>query len=983
MFQVRGEHAQAMGTVLQATLPDRLVTSLQSKGLKAEKDPASGAVVMTDARGFKTRLNFLDDGLPASTVFPSGARIDLAHDDVGKLSALTYPNGERVDLEHDRRGRLSGISHEGGCVYRFEHDDDGRLQQVTYPDESATRFVYGAQGLEQLIDRKGAITTYASDERAGRHTIKDPLGRSTTFATGARGKLERIVFADGTAHEYQRDDGGALLAVARRDGSAVQYERDANGELQALVWPDQSRTYLWQDKKSGAFGLENAADTFRVSRDERRQPVREETSAGEVGYDYDEDGRLIRIRTPWNDAVSYAYDCDGRLERVTGWDGQVARFEHSALGAVQTVFLGNRTIERRDHGRLGITTSATVSDSDGQILSEQHYHYDSCDRLIERSDAWGPEANEVDRRRFVYDAESRILAEIHPINERVLREYDYDAKGNLTYDDGKRIVVGPMDEPICHDEREIAYDGQGNAVRLPSRDGGELRCVWAADGTLEAVWANDIQVRFAYDPLGRRISKKVGRSTWRYGWAAGLLLWEEWQTHPTMPAVRRDYMYLPDGTPLAFREGGKTFWLQTDARGAVIRAFDDGGNVVWRARYDSFGAAHVEVALVRQPLRLAGQYEDEETGLHYNFARYYCPWLKSYISLDPHWFCFGATNYSYARNDPWNKVDPGGGLVFLVALGVIALGGLVGAAINATFAYLGHGNVLAAAVGGFIEGAFTTAGAIVGSVVPGLGTFAGGLVGGAIGSFFGTLVEGAISGQGWCWECALRAAATSIIVDLLTLGLGKLPIVKAILEKAGTYVDDVLKKAKPYIDDVVKKARGHLDDALKKADELADNALKKADELVDNALKKADEVVDDVLKKLKPDIDVPPPKPDVDAPTQNPKPDADAPEPKPQGDAAQPNPKPAYDSTNQYLDSATPYKTGKVNQYRKPGGFDQANADFDGLVKPESIKDHGGGIRSGITNDGSTISVRPNSTEGAPTVQINPPSGKPTKVRYD
>lgn len=82
------------------------------------------------------------------------------------------------------------------------------------------------------------------------------------------------------------------------------------------------------------------------------------------------------------------------------------------------------------------------------------------------------------------------------------------------------------------------------------------------------------------------------------------------------------------------------------------------------------------------------------------------------------------------------------------------------------------------------------------------------------------------------------------------------------------------------------------------------------------------------------------------------------------------------------LDGATDRKVGKTIQVNKPGGLDGANNDFDEAVGNATIKDHGAGIRSSTLPDGSTISVRPNSTEGSPTIQIDPLSGKSIKIRF-
>ncbi|MBT8489552.1 MAG: RHS domain-containing protein, partial [Deltaproteobacteria bacterium] len=59
------------------------------------------------------------------------------------------------------------------------------------------------------------------------------------------------------------------------------------------------------------------------------------------------------------------------------------------------------------------------------------------------------------------------------------------------------------------------------------------------------------------------------------------------------------------------------------------------GAVVWSATYESFGKAIVNVETVENNLRFPGQYYDEETGLHYNYHRYYDPGVGRYLRVDP------------------------------------------------------------------------------------------------------------------------------------------------------------------------------------------------------------------------------------------------------------------------------------------------------------------------------------------------------------
>jgi RHS repeat-associated protein len=112
--------------------------------------------------------------------------------------------------------------------------------------------------------------------------------------------------------------------------------------------------------------------------------------------------------------------------------------------------------------------------------------------------------------------------------------------------------------------------------------------------------------------------------------------------------------------------------IHTDRRHAPMMATDEQGKVIWQAEYDAWGrvipaSLKVERGNLNQSnqansfnlaLRLPGQWQDQATGLYYNYQRDYNPESGRYLTPDPLGFPDGADPYAYVNNDPLNKLDP-------------------------------------------------------------------------------------------------------------------------------------------------------------------------------------------------------------------------------------------------------------------------------------------------------------------------------------
>ena len=104
----------------------------------------------------------------------------------------------------------------------------------------------------------------------------------------------------------------------------------------------------------------------------------------------------------------------------------------------------------------------------------------------------------------------------------------------------------------------------------------------------------------------------------------------------------------------------KVYFYVNDHLGTPVKVIDENGSVVWSADYKPFGGIDITVSDLENNFRFAGQYYDQETGLHYNYHRYYDPKSGRYLTPDPIGLDGGINLYFYVSNNPINKLDPQG-----------------------------------------------------------------------------------------------------------------------------------------------------------------------------------------------------------------------------------------------------------------------------------------------------------------------------------
>ncbi len=102
------------------------------------------------------------------------------------------------------------------------------------------------------------------------------------------------------------------------------------------------------------------------------------------------------------------------------------------------------------------------------------------------------------------------------------------------------------------------------------------------------------------------------------------------------------------------------YYMHNDHLGTPQMITDANRDVVWKGRMMPFGRVDVEVEVVTNHRRFAGQHYDIESALNYNYFRNYDPGLGRYIQSDPTGLRGGLNTYAYAASNPLGNVDPFG-----------------------------------------------------------------------------------------------------------------------------------------------------------------------------------------------------------------------------------------------------------------------------------------------------------------------------------
>ena len=467
------------------------------------------------------------------------------------------------------------------------------------------------------------------------------------------------------------------IDVRTRPLRTTIYHRDRIGRIRQkdshLDGGEILSTHYRYDKLNRLIQAHNAHSELRFSYDHNR-PVKEQlihlgsplasgisrsqskdVTAQITEHGYDVLGNRIQTILPTGEILNRLYYGSGHLHHINLDGNTLADIERDALHRPVEQTLGklNTLFQLDPLGRLKqqIAQPNGHNKADPAVLIGRRYQYDTIGNLVRTEDQTNGS------RDYTYDVRGRIT-------QSADEHYRYDPAHNLT--DGSRIVGNRLTQ---YQGTSYRYDPLGNLIEKQQHDGEIQHYRYNADNQLTEAeihrpGQNTVLYRYRYDPMGRRIAKvHPDGNEIQYLWDGSRLLQEYRKDRTYTYVYTEDRNYEPLAQITTYNGSDKAreiLYYHNDQIGIPREMTDEEGNIVWSGDYSGWGKLTQEGRLkmdIHQPFRLQNQHYDEETGLHYNFFRYYDPEIGRFTQQDPIGLLGGENLYALARN-AISYIDP-------------------------------------------------------------------------------------------------------------------------------------------------------------------------------------------------------------------------------------------------------------------------------------------------------------------------------------
>ena len=313
----------------------------------------------------------------------------------------------------------------------------------------------------------------------------------------------------------------------------------------------------------------------------------------------------------------------------------LANRTYRADGTLATQGWGNGLSETRSYDLAGQLTTWSLGTPENRTMT-----YDAVGNILTIGGSLGA--------TYTYDSLDRLASET---GTGITQAFTWDANGNRLSDGAGGYSYTPnTNRETTSPQGAVVVDGAGY---MTSDRGGARTFTWSAAGDMDTATMSGATATYAYRDDHLRASKTVGGSTTLYHYDLnGRLIAET----TAAGAAIREYVW-DDDVPVAQVTAGTLAYLHTDQLGTPRLATNAAKTVVWRWNGKAFGESAPAVGTITVNLRFPGQYFDAETGLHYNWHRYYDPAAGRYLSSDPVGVEAGINTFGYVGGNPLRFMD--------------------------------------------------------------------------------------------------------------------------------------------------------------------------------------------------------------------------------------------------------------------------------------------------------------------------------------
>lgn len=589
----------------------------------------------------------------------------------------------RFFQQFDELSRVIETHHTNDST-EYGYDKNSNVTSITDGNGRASSLAY--DGLNRLLshtDRRGGVSDFAYNilddlEGVGFASTTDSDGNAyavdleTTYTRNSFGEVTQEDSPDRGTTTYGYDANGNLTSRIDAEGREVQYGYDDIDRLISITYPNDTslNVTLTYDAASGC-----------GSSDGRLCSV-SSPSFGTVSYVWDDAGRVTQVSetpagTSLNLVTSYAYDAANYLTDITYPSGRVVSYSYNDNGEIIAVDASVNSVTTTLASNIVYMAFGPVETMDyGNGLSETNT-YDAGYRLLSR------DVTPVQALTLTYDSNGNIKTvnvenHSYSFNDELIKqgafEYVLDGAGNRLnksrWSQNIDIDYHYDTTPGGHSSRiNEVYDAYAasSVASLGLDDAGltesygVVSYVWDEAGRLSEVKQGLSTLgAYAYDAQNLRTAKTVSGATTYYVHGAGGKLYGAYDSSGNLIT---EYVYM-GSRPLAQIGSGTSetlTYLHVDHLSTPREGTDASGNSVWSWAYaHNVHGEDQPTGTVMVNLRMTGQYYDEESGLFYNWHRYYDPETGRYVSSDPIGLAGGINTFAYALANPARYVDPEG-----------------------------------------------------------------------------------------------------------------------------------------------------------------------------------------------------------------------------------------------------------------------------------------------------------------------------------